>query len=101
MDMNVDDCDARVFQYFQAFTEIVVDNGLQALISGGDVTKSGYKARMKARCSILVENIQPTMLREKIEHQIKHERRDCKTDDAALFDLILEHARVQQRFHSQ
>ncbi|KAE8912320.1 hypothetical protein PF003_g3776 [Phytophthora fragariae] len=41
------------------------------------------------------------MLREQIERLIKYERRDCKTNDATLFDLILEHARVQQRFHSQ
>uniref|UniRef100_H3H7X8 RNA-directed DNA polymerase n=1 Tax=Phytophthora ramorum TaxID=164328 RepID=H3H7X8_PHYRM len=101
MDMTVDDCDTRVFKYFQAFTKIVEDNGLQALIGSGDVTSLGYKDRMKARCSILVENIQPTMLREQIERLIKYERRDCKTNDATLFDLILKHARVQQRFHSQ
>ncbi|ETM39504.1 hypothetical protein L914_14354 [Phytophthora nicotianae] len=101
MDMQVDDCDARVFQYFQSFTKIVEDNGLQALIGGGNAAGPGYKDRMKARCAILVENIQPAMLKEQIERLIKYERRECKTDDAALFDLILEHARVQQRFHVQ
>ncbi|GMF47372.1 unnamed protein product [Phytophthora fragariaefolia] len=39
------------------------------------------------------------MIKEQIERLIKYERRDCRTDDAALFDLILEHARVQQRFY--
>ncbi|GMF60915.1 unnamed protein product [Phytophthora fragariaefolia] len=101
MDLQIDDCDARVFQYFQSFTKIVEDNGLQALIGDGDASAPGYKDHMKARCAILVENIQPALLREQIERLIKYERRDCKTDDAALFDLILEHARVQQRFHSQ
>ncbi|KAE8972869.1 hypothetical protein PR003_g21044 [Phytophthora rubi] len=90
MDMTVDDWDSRVFQYFQAFTKIVEDNGLQALIGSGDVTIPGYKDRMKARCSIQVENIQPTMLREQIERLIKYETRDCKTNDATLFDHIRE-----------
>ncbi|GMF46604.1 unnamed protein product [Phytophthora fragariaefolia] len=29
--MTLDDCDARVFQYFQAFTKIVEDNDLQGV----------------------------------------------------------------------
>ncbi|KAF1323287.1 hypothetical protein FI667_g4734, partial [Globisporangium splendens] len=101
MDMSIDDCDARVFQYFQDFTKIVEDNGLQALIGSGNHAEPGYRDRMKARCTLLIENVQPAMLREQIERLIKFERRSCKTDDAALFDLILEHAKVQQRFHTQ
>ncbi|KAG2799850.1 hypothetical protein PC111_g20242 [Phytophthora cactorum] len=100
MDMQVDDCDARVFQYFQSFTKIVEDNGLQALIGSGHTASQGYryKDRMKARCA---DNIQPIMLKEQIERLSKFERQDCKTNDATPFDLILEHARVQQRFHVQ
>ncbi|ETI33649.1 hypothetical protein F443_19692 [Phytophthora nicotianae P1569] len=101
MDMQVDDCDARVSQYFQPFTKIVEDNGLQALIDGGDAASPGCKDRMKARRAILVENIQHAMLKEQIKRLNKYERRDCRTDDAALFDLILEHAWVQQQFHAQ
>ncbi|KAG6946618.1 hypothetical protein JG687_00016592 [Phytophthora cactorum] len=41
------------------------------------------------------------MLKEQIERLSKFERQDCKTNDATPFDLILEHARVQQRFHVQ
>ncbi|ETK74000.1 hypothetical protein L915_19124 [Phytophthora nicotianae] len=101
MDMQVNDCDARVSQYFQPFTKIVEDNGLQALIDGGDAASPGCKDRMKARRAILVENIQHAMLKEQIKRLNKYERRDCRTDDAALFDLILEHAWVQQQFHAQ
>eukprot|EP00644_Phytophthora_capsici_P010651 jgi/Phyca11/104401/e_gw1.9.865.1 len=54
---------------------------------------------MKARCRLLVENLQPPVLKAQITRLIDLERRDCKVDDVALFDLILEHAKVQQRFH--
>ncbi|GMG18405.1 unnamed protein product [Phytophthora fragariaefolia] len=54
---------------------------------------------MKARCRILVENLQPSILKAQIDRLTEVERRDCKSDDIALFDLILEHAKIQQRFH--
>ncbi|EGZ07151.1 hypothetical protein PHYSODRAFT_392166, partial [Phytophthora sojae] len=53
---------------------------------------------MKARCRLLVENLQPPVLKAQISQLIDLERRDCKSDGVALFDLILEHATVQQRF---
>ncbi|GMF47371.1 unnamed protein product [Phytophthora fragariaefolia] len=43
MDKQVEDCDARVFQYFLSFTKIVEDNNLQALIGSGNVTSPDYK----------------------------------------------------------
>ncbi|KAG1713248.1 hypothetical protein DVH05_000968 [Phytophthora capsici] len=64
-----------------------------------DKEDASYKNRMKARCKILIDNLQPTILKAQIDRLIELERRDCKTDDVALFDLILEHAKVQQRFH--
>ncbi|EEY64875.1 uncharacterized protein PITG_16194 [Phytophthora infestans T30-4] len=54
---------------------------------------------MKACCRLVVENLQPPVLKAQIGRRIDLERRDCKSDDVALFDLILEHAKVQQRFH--
>ncbi|KAG2803602.1 hypothetical protein PC129_g17226 [Phytophthora cactorum] len=41
----------------------------------------------------------PPVLKAQITRLIDLERRDCKSNDVALFDLILEHAKVQQRFH--
>ncbi|KAE8997546.1 hypothetical protein PR002_g19001 [Phytophthora rubi] len=99
MDLSVDDCDARVFRYYEDFNGIVEDNGLQGLIGAGSESDTGYKSRMKARCRLLVENLQPPVLKAQISRLIELERRDCKSDDVALFDLILEHAKVQQRFH--
>ncbi|GMF18629.1 unnamed protein product [Phytophthora fragariaefolia] len=63
------------------------------------VTEAGYKSRLKARCRLLVDNLQPPVLKAQISRLIDLERRDCKSDDVALFDLILKHAIVQQRFH--
>ncbi|POM61663.1 hypothetical protein PHPALM_29289, partial [Phytophthora palmivora] len=99
MDLTIDDCDARIFRYYEDFNGIVEDNGLQGLMGADDMQEANYKNRMKARCRILVENLQPTILKAQIDRLIELERRDCKSDDVALFDLILEHAKVQQRFH--
>ncbi|EEY56390.1 uncharacterized protein PITG_09912 [Phytophthora infestans T30-4] len=54
---------------------------------------------MKARCRLLVENLQPPVLKAQIGRFIDLERRDCKSDDVALFNLIPELAKIQQRFH--
>ncbi|POM62149.1 hypothetical protein PHPALM_28729 [Phytophthora palmivora] len=99
MDLSIDDCDARVFRYYEDFNGIMEDNGLQGLIGADNTTDAGFKNRMKARCHLLVENLQPPILKAQITRLIDLERRDCKSDDVALFDLILEHAKVQQRFH--
>ncbi|OWZ02003.1 hypothetical protein PHMEG_00026515, partial [Phytophthora megakarya] len=99
MDLSIDDCDARVFRYYEDFNGIMEDNGLHGLMGADNTTDAGYKCRMKARCRLLVENLQPPVLKAQITRLIDLERRDCKSDDVALFDLILEHAKVQQRFH--
>ncbi|OWY96999.1 hypothetical protein PHMEG_00032580 [Phytophthora megakarya] len=99
MDLTVDDCDARVFRYYEDFNGIVEDNGLQGLIGTGSESEDGYKSRLKARCRLLVKNLQPPVLKAQISRLIDLERRDCKSDDVSLFDLILKHAKVQQRFH--
>ncbi|EEY67176.1 uncharacterized protein PITG_04117 [Phytophthora infestans T30-4] len=84
MNMTIDDCDARIFRYYEYFYRD---------------SDAGYKSRMKARCRLLVENLQPPVLKAQIGRLIDLERRDCKSDDVALFDLILEHVKIQQRFH--
>ncbi|OWY99894.1 hypothetical protein PHMEG_00029027, partial [Phytophthora megakarya] len=99
MDLTIDDCDARIFRYYEDFNGIVEDNGLQGLMGADNKEGANYKNRMKARCRILVENLQPPILKAQIDRLIELEKRDCKSDDVALFDLILEHAKVQQRFH--
>ncbi|ETM97673.1 hypothetical protein PPTG_24870 [Phytophthora nicotianae INRA-310] len=97
MDLSIDDCDARIFRYFQDFVKVVEDNGLQQLIGKTDPSFPGYRDRMKARCKLLMENLQPAVLREQIERLVDLERRDCRTGDVARFDLILENAKAQHR----
>ncbi|GMF46582.1 unnamed protein product [Phytophthora fragariaefolia] len=99
MELSTDDCDARVFRYFQDFTRIVEENGMQGLIGKTDPSLYDYRDRMKARCRLLIENLQPAVLQEQIQRLVELERRECMTDDVALFNFILEHAKAQQRFH--
>ncbi|KAL3673108.1 hypothetical protein V7S43_002403 [Phytophthora oleae] len=56
---------------------------------------------MKKRCRLLVKTLQPVLLQDQIQRLIEFQRRDYCTDDVALFDLILEHAKAQQRFFNQ
>ncbi|KAE8894308.1 hypothetical protein PF005_g3872 [Phytophthora fragariae] len=99
MDLLIDDYDARIFRYYEDFNRIVEDNGLQGLIGADNEDDAGYKSRMKSRCRLLTENLQPPVLKPQIMRVIDLKRRDCKSDEVVLFDLILEHAKMQQRFH--
>ncbi|POM67086.1 hypothetical protein PHPALM_16962 [Phytophthora palmivora] len=53
MDLSLDNCDARIFRYYEDF------NGI------GD-KDSDYKSKMKARCRLLVENLQPPCSKPKL-----------------------------------
>ncbi|KAG3254194.1 hypothetical protein PI124_g1268 [Phytophthora idaei] len=76
MNLSIDDCDARIFRYNEDFNAIVEDNGLQGLIGSANEADAGYKSRMKARCRLLVENLQPPVLKAQISRLIDLERRD-------------------------
>ncbi|KAG2946447.1 hypothetical protein PC128_g25391 [Phytophthora cactorum] len=41
MDLSIDDCDARIFRYYEDFNGIVEDNGLQGLIGAGNESEAG------------------------------------------------------------
>ncbi|DAZ93240.1 TPA: hypothetical protein N0F65_003056 [Lagenidium giganteum] len=99
MDMAIDDCEARVFSYFQQFNKIVEDNGLQRLNGRVPQSDSSRKEKMKIRCSLLVENLRPAVLKAHVERLITLERRDCRTDDVKLYKLVLEQAKTQQQYH--
>ncbi|KAG2966316.1 hypothetical protein PC118_g19261 [Phytophthora cactorum] len=93
MDLSIDDCDARIFRYFEDFNGIIADNGLRHLIGTDNESEDGYKNRMKTRCRLLVENLQPSVLKAQIVRLIDLEKYKCKTDEVALYDLILNHAK--------
>ncbi|KAG3023658.1 hypothetical protein PC121_g8414 [Phytophthora cactorum] len=66
MDLSIDDCDARIFRYFEDFNGIIADNGLRHLIGTDNESEDGYKNRMKARCRLAVENLQPPVLKAQV-----------------------------------
>ncbi|OWZ17018.1 hypothetical protein PHMEG_0009103 [Phytophthora megakarya] len=78
MNLSIDDCDARVFRYYEDFNVIMEDNGLQGLIGSENTTETGYRSRMKARCRLLFENLRPPVLKAQISRLIDFERRDFK-----------------------
>ncbi|KAG2785879.1 hypothetical protein PC116_g21533 [Phytophthora cactorum] len=90
MDLSIDNCGARVFRYYEDFNGIIEDNGLQGLLGTDNASNSGYKSRMKARCRLLVEILQPPVLKSQITRLIDLERRECKRRSLRF---------VQQRFH--
>ncbi|OWZ17301.1 hypothetical protein PHMEG_0008774 [Phytophthora megakarya] len=81
------------------FNGIMEDNDLQGLIGADNTTDAGYKSQMKDQCRLLVVNLQPPVVKAQITCLVDLKRRNSKSDDVALFGLILEHAKVQQRFH--
>ncbi|KAG2858959.1 hypothetical protein PC129_g19903 [Phytophthora cactorum] len=74
MDLSIDDCDARIFRYFEDFNGIIADNGLRHLIGTDNESEDGYKNRMKTRCRLLVENLQPSVLKAQIVRLIDLEK---------------------------
>ncbi|OWZ06454.1 LOW QUALITY PROTEIN: hypothetical protein PHMEG_00021287 [Phytophthora megakarya] len=94
MDLSIDDCDARIFRYYEDFNGIMEDNGLQGLIGAAYITDTEQNER-----SPIGRKLPPQILKAQISQLVDLEGRDCKSDDVTLFDLILEHAKVQQRFH--
>ncbi|KAG2802376.1 hypothetical protein PC111_g19136 [Phytophthora cactorum] len=80
MDLSIDDCDARIFRYFEDFNGIIADNGLRHLIGTDNESEDGYKNRMKTRCRLLVENLQPSVLKAQIGG---HWLKDCLTATVA------------------
>ncbi|KAG2783597.1 hypothetical protein PC129_g22572 [Phytophthora cactorum] len=58
-----------------------------------------YNGRMKLRCTVLGDNLEPKMLREDVQRHLKYECREAKCNDFALFDIIKEKARAQHKYH--
>uniref|UniRef100_H3H9K7 Uncharacterized protein n=1 Tax=Phytophthora ramorum TaxID=164328 RepID=H3H9K7_PHYRM len=90
MELSIDDCDARIFRYYEDFNGIVEDNGLQKLIGAGSEAEAGYKSRMKSRCRLLVENLQHPVLKAQITRLIELERRDSREGTATVPSNVAE-----------
>ncbi|KAF1315942.1 hypothetical protein FI667_g15722, partial [Globisporangium splendens] len=99
MDMKEDDSDARVLQYFSDFNQIVKDNGFAAIL-GTDSSTIPLKKRMKQRCKLLLECIQPEMLKVEIKRLIDAGCQEVMSDDVLLYELLRERAALQQHYHT-
>ncbi|KAI9985576.1 hypothetical protein PInf_004957 [Phytophthora infestans] len=101
MDMKLDDAEARVLKYFQDITLIVEDEGPHDLIGRSDDADPNSRSKAKTRCTLLIDNVQPAMLKMRVERFVDLEHRACRTDVSMLFDSILHHAKLQETFHKE
>ncbi|KAF1328445.1 hypothetical protein FI667_g6871, partial [Globisporangium splendens] len=101
MNMKDDDSDARVLQYFTDFDRLIKENGFTSMLGATGVGFGSMprEVRMKQRCKILIDNIQPEMLKIEIERLVKSECHAAAKDDVELFELIASRSRLQQHYH--
>lgn len=100
MNMQEEDTDARVLEYFVLFDKIVREQGLTSIMGQGRLGEVDFKDRMKNRCKILIENLQPAILKSEITRLVQFEKRAAKVDDVLLYDLVVEKAKAQQHYHT-
>ncbi|KAE9267827.1 hypothetical protein PF008_g31263, partial [Phytophthora fragariae] len=102
MGLMVKDVPDRVAKYFRQFEKIIADNGFHEHLGRGSPSDDDYVARMKQRTKILVDNLSPPMLRDEIKGMLELVKfRHIRTNDQALYKLILERAELQQLFYNR
>ncbi|KAG6616519.1 uncharacterized protein IUM83_13072 [Phytophthora cinnamomi] len=99
MDLSKEDIEARVANYFIAFNRLVENNGLSGMLGRGKVTSDDDRQRMKLRCKLLLANVTPEILKIDLSRLVDFNHRDANVNDRALYDLTIERATRQQRYH--
>ncbi|POM57619.1 hypothetical protein PHPALM_37844 [Phytophthora palmivora] len=99
IDLHEDDFDARVLKYYRDFATLIKENGLSKIVGVGDPADSGYSNRMKLRCTILIDNLEPKMLQDDVRRCVKYECREAKRNDSMLFGIIKDKARAQHQYY--
>ncbi|KAI9989434.1 hypothetical protein PInf_019717 [Phytophthora infestans] len=99
IDLREDDIDARVLKYYKDFATLIKENGLSKFLGVGDPADGGYVDRMKLRCTALIDNLGPKMLRDDVRRHVKYECREARRNDFTLFGIIKEKARAQHKYH--
>ncbi|OWZ11150.1 hypothetical protein PHMEG_00015873 [Phytophthora megakarya] len=99
VNLHEDDIDARILQYYRDFATLINANGLSKILGVGNPAGSGYNDRMKLRCTVLIDNLEPKMLRDDVRRHVKYECREAKRNDFMLFGIIKEKARAQHKYH--
>ncbi|GMF51002.1 unnamed protein product [Phytophthora fragariaefolia] len=81
------------------FDRIIEDNGLTAQLGVCPESVPFFKSRMKQRCKLLINSLQPEELRMEIQRMVKLELREAAMSCVCLYPLILHRARLQQHYH--
>lgn len=99
MDLTEVDIDARVLKYYRDFSELIEQHGFGRLLAVGLPLDSQFEDRMKLRCKILLDNLEPQLLRDDVQRYVKYECHSAKKNDFELFRIIKERARTQHKYH--
>ncbi|KAF1313442.1 hypothetical protein FI667_g17361, partial [Globisporangium splendens] len=99
MDLRQVDIEGRIAKYFMEFERLVEENGLTSMMGRCSTHIEAGRQRMKVRCKILIQNVQPEVLRVEITRLADLTHRNIETDDSALHDMIVDRATRQQRYH--
>ncbi|OWZ14979.1 hypothetical protein PHMEG_00011462 [Phytophthora megakarya] len=78
IDLSEDDVDARVLKYSRDFSIIIENHGLTKILGVGNTEAEGFADRMKLRCAILIDNLEPRMVRKDVMRHCKYECREAK-----------------------
>ncbi|GMF25826.1 unnamed protein product [Phytophthora fragariaefolia] len=99
MDLKEVGIDARVLKYYRNFLELIEQHGFGRLLGVGLPSDSTFGDRMQLRWKILVDNLEPQVLRDDVQRYVQYERRSAKKNDFELFRIIKERARTQHKYH--
>lgn len=86
------DIEARIAKYLMDFERLVKENNLTSMMGRGSASTEAGRQRMKLICNILMQNVQPEVLRAEITRLAELTHRNVKTDDGALHDLMVDRA---------
>ncbi|GMF80532.1 unnamed protein product [Phytophthora fragariaefolia] len=100
IDLKEDDIDARVLKYYRGFSTIIKNIGLGKILGVGEPDAEGFADRMKLRCTILIDNLEPRTVCEDVKRYCKYECKEAKRNGFMLFNIIKEKARAQHKYCS-
>ncbi|TYZ58217.1 hypothetical protein PybrP1_006445 [[Pythium] brassicae (nom. inval.)] len=99
IDMREDDINAQIFKYYRDFSSLIKKNGFGSILGVDKPSEGGYADRMKLRCTVLIDNLEPLMIRDDVQRYLKNEYREARRNDFTWFGVIKERARAQPKYH--
>ncbi|POM58223.1 Hypothetical protein PHPALM_37162 [Phytophthora palmivora] len=93
MDLKESDVDARVLSYFQRFTEVVLENGLEEVFSGADGEAE--------KCRRLISSLAPPVLKKTVKNAVRWTHKEAGKNIQELYTLVYEKAVEHERHFQQ